>query len=179
MSSEIISKQIDNFDNYTVTSDGKIYNKTGKELKPDKTHDGYLRVTLYSNGKSVHRPVHRLVAETFIPNPKNKSTINHIDGDKTNNNIYNLEWNTRSENSKHAYSNGLNHCHFTDEERKRGQHNNALKTRKPVRIVETNEEFASATECAKTKGFDVGNIASCCNGNRKKHKGYHFEWVED
>ena len=67
------------------------------------TKDGYARVRLQHNGKDVTARVHRLVAEAFIENPKNKETVNHIDGDKTNNNVLNLEWTDRSEQMVHAY----------------------------------------------------------------------------
>ena len=62
---------------------------------------GYPRVHINVNGKNKNMTVHRLVAEAFIPNPENKPQINHIDGDKTNNNVKSLEWCTASENAKH------------------------------------------------------------------------------
>jgi hypothetical protein len=65
----------------------------------------YVKLSINNVGK-VYR-VHRLVAETFIPNPENKRTVNHIDGNKENNLITNLEWNTHSENLQHAYDTGL------------------------------------------------------------------------
>jgi len=69
---------------------------------------GYRRVQLRDrNGRYKGRLVHRLVAEAFIPNPENKPCINHIDGDKANNHIDNLEWCTYSENNKHAFRTGL------------------------------------------------------------------------
>lgn len=77
----------------------KILNESGKK----KTRDGYLMVSLA--GKTFR--VNRLVAETFIPNPLNKLSVNHIDGDKTNNRVDNLEWVTLSENMRHAYKNKL------------------------------------------------------------------------
>lgn len=67
----------------------------------------YLYVMLSINNKAVSRSVHRLVAEAFIPNPLNKTTVNHIDGNKMNNNVSNLEWVTMSENHIHAYRNNL------------------------------------------------------------------------
>lgn len=75
-----------------------------KFLVPRKHNNGYLRVCL---SHSVDKYIHRLVAEAFIPNPENKLEVNHIDGNKLNNNISNLEWCTRSENNKHAFKIGL------------------------------------------------------------------------
>lgn len=71
------------------------------------TKDGYCRVALIKNGKTKEYRTHRLIAETFIPNPQNKETVNHINGIKTDNRVENLEWCTREENMKHAYDNNL------------------------------------------------------------------------
>lgn len=76
--------------------------------KPYAGKVGYLTVTLCKNGKHKNCTIHRLVAQAFIPNPENKGTVNHIDGDKHNNNVFNLEWNTMKENSRHAFRTGLN-----------------------------------------------------------------------
>lgn len=70
--------------------------------------NGYLIVNLKHNGKQKNHLVHRLVAEAFIENPENKKEVNHIDGDKLNNRVDNLEWVSRSENLKHAFKLGLN-----------------------------------------------------------------------
>lgn len=75
--------------------------------KISMTHDGYAKVRLLYNGKDETHRVHRLVAEAFIPNPEGKETVNHIDGNKVNNNVCNLEWADRSEQLQHAYDNGL------------------------------------------------------------------------
>ena len=79
-----------------------------KILKPEITRDGHLRVVLCEAGKSKRVLVHRLVAQAFIDNPYNLPQVNHIDGDKSNNSIDNLEWCTREDNIKHAYKIGLN-----------------------------------------------------------------------
>lgn len=68
---------------------------------------GYPYTMLYLNGKATWVNVHRVVAKTFIPNPENKPCVNHIDGNKANNKVSNLEWCTRSENTRHAFKTGL------------------------------------------------------------------------
>ncbi|MDN4492883.1 NUMOD4 motif-containing HNH endonuclease [Ureibacillus aquaedulcis] len=75
-------------------------------MKPNKNKGGYLRVHIGGNVKKEFL-IHRLVGQAFIPNPENKSEINHIDGNKENNRVENLEWNTRKENVHHAHEMGL------------------------------------------------------------------------
>ena len=83
--------------------------KQDRLLKPATTSTSdYLYVQFCIKGITKKHSIHRLVAKAFIANPANKPTVNHIDGNKLNNNACNLEWNTYSENIKHAYSNGLN-----------------------------------------------------------------------
>lgn len=93
---------------YEVSNYGNVRNlKTGYVMKKRHTYDGYVKVTLTVNYKAKDFRVHRLVAETFIPNEHNKETVNHIDGNKDNNNVNNLEWADRHEQLEHAYKLGL------------------------------------------------------------------------
>tara|TARA_R110000772_G_scaffold58156_1_gene131690 strand:- start:17 stop:469 length:453 start_codon:yes stop_codon:yes gene_type:complete len=91
--------EIQGFPNYLIYDDGRVFNrKYNRFLDGTKNEFGYLSVGL-SNGESRKLfKIHRLVALQYIPNPENKPDVNHIDGDKTNNNIENLEWATRAEN---------------------------------------------------------------------------------
>lgn len=78
------------------------YWQVGKVLRGGKAGAGYTFVVLKREGSRKRKYIHRLVAETFIPNPENKPEVNHKDGDKDNNRIDNLEWCTSSENHRHA-----------------------------------------------------------------------------
>ena len=100
-------KLIEGFDGtYSVSNYGEVRNnKTGKLMKQNKNEKGYLRLGLRKNGKTKYMRVHRLVAQAFIPNPENKPDVNHIDFDKENNCVNNLEWVTCKENNNHSFGN--------------------------------------------------------------------------
>ena len=102
-----IWKDISEF-NYQVSDMGNVKNKkSGRILKMSIDKNGYKIFTLGLNGKQFNKKLHRVVAEMFIPNIENKPQVNHIDGDKSNNVVYNLEWVTNIENETHAYKIGL------------------------------------------------------------------------
>lgn len=103
-------KPIEGFADYHISNLGKVVSYKGKNpriLKGKIDRYGYQCVCLRKDNKNHHFTVHRLVAEAFISNPHNKPTVNHKDGNKLNNSYENLEWHTVSENTKHAYDNGL------------------------------------------------------------------------
>ena len=138
---------------YEVSNYGKVRNvKTGRILKLGKSKNGYLRVGLHKNGKQKYFLVHRLVAIAFIPNPDNKETVNHIDEDKTNNHVCNLEWMTQKENTRHSK------C-------------------KKVLCIETGEVYDSMTEAVENTGVAQSSISTCCNGKLKHAGGFHWCFV--
>jgi hypothetical protein len=92
----------------TLYEDGRLYNhKTKKFKKWTKDTNGYMKTQIWVCGKPKNVSQHRLLAQSFIPNPKNKPQVNHINGIKHDNRLDNLEWATQSENSKHSFANGL------------------------------------------------------------------------
>jgi hypothetical protein len=107
------AKEIPGFEGlYAVTENGVVYSIPRKYspklkiMKPIDTYHGYVRVVLSGRDRTKMYYVHRLVAETYIPNTQNKQMINHKNGIKTDNNVSNLEWVTCLENHTHAFENG-------------------------------------------------------------------------
>ena len=97
-------KQHPTLTDYYLTEDGRIYStKSNKYLKSSDNGRGYLYVNI--NRKT--QLIHRLVCETFVPNPHNLAEVNHKDGDKLNNNVSNLEWSSHRDNVMHAVNMGL------------------------------------------------------------------------
>ena len=129
---------------------------SGRPLRVYHNNCGYQMV----NASRPPQYVHRMVAETWIPNPNGYEQVNHIDGNKDNNCVENLEWTTPSQNIRHAFRTGL-------------------KKTTPIRIPETGEIFESLSECARRIGGDTGNISRCLTGKQSTYRGYHFERVED
>ena len=158
MSIDEIWKPIIGFDGkYDVSNLGNVRNATrGNILKPNKNMFGYAQYCLRMNGKGHSKRGHRLVAEAFIPNPNELPQVNHIDGNKMNNKVDNLEWVTDKENVQHALANGL-------------------RKTVSVRIIETGQIFESMDACAKAINGSIGDVLRCVKGITKTHKGYHIE----
>ena len=96
---------IRSLDRIVICKNGRIDHKIGTTMKLRQNKNGYMQIGLTKHNVRKMTYVHRLIAETFIENPDNKSQINHKDGDKLNNSVENLEWVTASENLKHSYEN--------------------------------------------------------------------------
>lgn len=158
---------------YQVSNFGRIrsFLKTGHfkdkfldtpEIRtPGIAHTGYMCIVLVKDGKRHTYDLHRLIAETFIPNPENKRTVNHIDGNKLNNKVDNLEWTTDSENQLHAHRNGLK-----------------PKNSKAVRCIETGEVFVTGSDAARSIGYNTHCFSSVMKSGVAMH-GYHFEFIEE
>lgn len=145
----------------------KNHNKLQKiEEKIKKTRQdkqGYLLVDLYKNNKIKTVRVHRLVAKAFIENIDNKETVNHIDGNKHNNRIDNLEWCTFKEQNKHLYLNELKPKESIDKAIKAMNKVNSKK----VMCLNTGEIYISASEAGRVKNIHGSSIMACCRGVRK------------
>lgn len=151
------------FPNYMISTFGRVFNAKFKRFfKPAFNSTGYKIVSLCGNGKCLTKTIHRLVAEAFIPFRDGAFDVNHIDGDRANNYVWNLEWCTQSENIQHAYNIG----------QKFPPHPRA------IRIIEIGEEFQSITACAKHINAFRENVRHCLSGKRKRAGGFSFEYVE-
>ena len=147
---------------YEVNNIGRARNpRTGKLLKPYKDKYGYLCVNLYKDGIRKNYFIHRLVAQSFLPNPDNLPQVNHKDENKENNCVENLEW-----------CDGLYNNNY-------GKHIErvAKAQSKTVYMLTLDSKLCglwpSARECDRN-GFGQSAIAKCCNGKLKKYKG--FKW---
>ena len=162
-------RQIKEHPDYLVTVDGKVFSlHTMRFLKLHKNDNGYFRVKL--DGKLHY--IHRVVAETYIPNPEKKATVNHMDGDKHNNMLCNLEWATRSENVQHACDTGLRPISELMRENGRLMQHNLRKGYNPdaAKLVldeSTGIFYESATEAAKTIGVKPKYLWKRLNGELK------------
>ena len=156
-------REISKFPNYLVSNYGRVKNYTsGKILKASFTGAGYSSVGLYDDFGCHTTYIHHLVADAFINKSRFGLEINHIDGDKTNNDVDNLEIVTGSENKRHAYKNQLRTPPIAAQR---------------VRLIETGEEFDSMTLAGMRVNANRGSISNVVNGKSKTAKGFRFERI--
>ena len=167
----MVWKKIEGFPNYSVSDDGQVKNDLSERM-----------LTLFDNGlgyKVVHLSkdknkrtvrVHRLVAQAFIANPQEKSCVNHINGNKSDNRVENLEWCTHSENNIHSYR-MLN--------RKSAVGVMIATNCRKVLCVETNKIYESIKEAARQTGALKGNISHCLSNKRNTAGGYHWRYANE
>lgn len=153
--------------NYHVTKDGRVfslnYRKTGKtkEAKVHKNDKGYNVLCLYDeNGKQKTARVARLVATAYIPNPENKSEVDHINRVRADDRVENLRWVTHIENSNN-----------------KGEYPKNKKGSKPVKCIETGIVYPSVMEVTRQLGFNFRHISACCIGKQKTAYGFTWQYV--
>ncbi|MGY0692639.1 NUMOD4 domain-containing protein [Virgibacillus sp. FSP13] len=138
---------------------------------------GYKRVLLKKNNKAKKFFVHRLVADVFLDKQKDKNFVNHIDGNKLNNHVNNLEWCNRSENQLHAYKLGLQKVDVTKAHAVRHEKTK----RKIIQLSMSGEEikiFNSIREAAKSLGMNDGtHISAAAKGKRKSCGGFRWKYI--
>lgn len=154
------------YENYMITTHGEVFNvNTRKYLKNVEDGRGYYFVTLYKDGKGKNYRIHYLVASHFINNKENKPQVNHIDGNKLNNNVKNLEWATPSENIKHAWANGLSKSSELQKEKAR-QMCIQLKSKKVIDTL-NGKIYNSASDASKKLNINVNTLRGYLTNFRK------------
>lgn len=144
---------------------GGTRNYPGKPLKVENMEDGYCRIVLMKDGHKKRFMCHRLVAITFIPNPNNLPQVNHIDGNRSNNCVENLEWCTQSDNERHAVD-------------ILGKTMKGKTYSKPVKCIELDKQFKSMRAAVEFLGDGACNegIKKAISAGRKYH-GYTFIFI--
>lgn len=152
-------------DKYSVDDLGNVYSKSGKILKSSINPRGYLIVNLMINGKRKGLTVHKAILNSFKEPPFKDAQINHIDGNKQNNCLSNLEWCSPKENTNHSLY-VLN--------------NILLRGRSIIAMHESGwvKQFRSLRECAKFLKCSSGAVSAVINGYKNKCKGCTFKWAD-
>lgn len=172
--------QISNLGNVKSLGRERGVNKSGKYFQKEKIlslivkNTGYIQVTLSKNKVQSAKLVHRLVAENFLSNPKNKKQINHKDGDPSNNRIDNLEWCTPSENGIHSYK-VLGAIPYTRNRFGKDSPKSRMVVQKELNghLIKI---WGSGMDAVREGGFESSSITRCCRGESKTHRGYLWSY---
>lgn len=143
--------------------------RKGKILKPLKSTNGYLRVCFLKDSKGQYYLIHRIVAETFIPNLDNLPCVNHKDEDKTNNCVDNLEWCSYQYNNNYGTRNQQVSDKLTNGKRSKAVYQYTLDG-------EFIREWQSMNEVQRQLGYDNSHIGKCCLGKQKQSYGYKWRY---
>lgn len=160
---EEIWKEIEGFEGlYAVSNKGRIRNiRTGRILKYGIDGMGYPFVLLCkANSKPKNIKVHKLVAQAFIPNPKNLPQVDHIDENKKNNDVSNLRWVTASQNQRHS------------------AHQKSCKIKQLTLDGELVKTWGSSKQIERETGYRQGNIIQCCKSKIRSAYGYRWEYAD-
>lgn len=160
---------------YQVSNKGNVKNKQrDKCLVPKKNNRGYLGVELRKDKIRKMFLIHRLVAQAFIPNPKDFPNINHKDENPENNSADNLEWCSQSYNvlySMHRQGKGsIKKSGITTNSKNKDTHN-------PIKNMEKNIIFKNSLQIKQKYGYKQSSILDCCRGKRKTAYSYHWQFV--
>lgn len=177
-----IWRDIKDYPNYMVSNLGRVksvnYRRTGEEqiLRQIKITNGYLQVGLYKNGNFKPHYVHRLVAEAFIPNPDNKSEIDHINANKTDNQVCNLQWCSHKEN----INNPLTIVKINKNAHLKNKFGIEHPKSKPIIQFSKDGEFIkkwnSGMDAQRELGLFCTSISACCKGKLKTAGGYIWRY---
>lgn len=170
---------IDEFPKYMISNFGRVKNNKNRILKTSTHRDGYKQIGLRKNKKSYERKIHRLVAIAFIPNPKNKPVVNHIDEDRENNQADNLEWMTIKENN--LYGNHMDNI-FKSQGYKNRKFPPSSQKKKITAIYLKNNKtinFNSVKEASVSLGISASAISNVLTKRNEKMKGYTFIYNEN
>ena len=180
------------YEGYKVSNLGRImslnYRNTGKPdlMTPVKNTNGYFQVGLRKNGKYKECYVHRLVTETFLPNPEGKPCVNHKiegkKGKKINMVIFNTDGSVNKEKSTIEWATyEENNNYETRTERAAKAMTNGKKSKRVLQLSLSGDlirEWPSTNECGRN-GFNQRHVCDCCNGKGKTHKGFRWMYAED
>lgn len=166
-------KEIEGYEGlYAVSTTGRVYSFRRGIIMSGGLVKGYWQVCLTKNGVQTNFYVHRLVAAAFIPNPDNLPIVNHIDEDKTNNNIENLEWVTYQENTLHSLAN----CKKQEGQKKRGPKGKKVNQYSIDGIFL--QTWSSMTEAAKALNISPSSISLCCKGRYGSAGGFIWRKID-
>ena len=156
--------RVRSLDRIVEYSNGARHLHQGQFLSPTKDKCGYLVVHLYKDGKRTDKKVHRLVAQAFIPNPRNLPEVNHKNEVKNDNRVENLEWISHLDNNNYG----------TKNERAAKRLSKTVSQIDPT-TLEIIKEWPSTAECGRN-GFDSGLVSKCCRRKYKTSYGYIWRY---